>query len=130
MRVSAVLLGAVLLAGPAVALGPLKEVSAVREGLIATGMAIRIAERCDSIDARIVRGVSYLNSLRQYARDLGYSNEQIDAYIADEAEEQQLIVEAESRLAAKGAVEGQPDTFCTVGRAEIAAGSATGRLLR
>ncbi len=109
---------------------PLKDVTTVSEGLIATGMAIRISERCDSLEPRVVRGIAYLNSLRQHARDLGYSTEEIDAYIDDKEEERRLIAVAEARLASKGAVEGQPETFCTVGRAEMAADSATGRLLR
>ena len=109
---------------------PLKDVTTVSEGLIATGMAIRISERCDSLEPRVVRGIAYLNSLRQHARDLGYSTEEIDAYIDDKEEERRLIAVAEARLASKGAVEGQPETFCAVGRAEMAADSATGRLLR
>ncbi len=127
------LLWSVLLASgasPGLAQIPLKDVAAVSEGLIATGMAIRIAERCDSLEPRTLRGIAYLNSLRQHARELGYSNDEIDAYIDDKDEERRLIAIAETRLAEKGAVEGEPETFCAVGRAEMASGSATGRLLR
>lgn len=124
------LAAAFLGATSASAQGALKDETEISEGLIATGMAIRIAERCDDLDARRIQGINFLFGLKQRARELGYSEAQIDAYLDDKAEERRLIAVAEGRLADMGAVEGQPETFCTVGRAEIAAGTQTGRLLR
>ncbi len=124
------LAAALLGATSAAAQGNLRDEAEISEGLIATGMAVRIAERCDSLDARRIQGINFLFGLKERAREMGYSESQINAYLEDKAEERRLIAVAEGRLADKGAVEGQPETFCTVGRAEMAAGTQTGRLLR
>jgi len=118
-------LGGALAAKPA-----LKDVEYVREGIITAGMAIEIGDICPNVSVRLIRGYSFLNSLKSHARSLGYSNDEIDAYTGDKAEEARLKVVARARLAGMGAVSGQPETYCAVGRTEIAAGSQLGRLLR
>lgn len=114
----------------AAALGPLKDVARISEGLIATGIAVEISDVCEDLSPRLLRGIAFLNSLKSHASDLGYSDAEIDAYVNDKAEEARLEAIARARLAGKGAVAGQPETYCAVGRAEIAAGSQIGRLLR
>ena len=110
-------------------LPPLGQVPAVTEGLIAAAIAYEIGEVCGPVDARLLRGLSYLGDLKAEARRLGYTADQIDAFTDDDAERDRLEGIARERLAAMGAVEGRPDTYCDVGRAEIAAGSVVGRLL-
>jgi hypothetical protein len=121
-----------LFALPAFASGlpPLARNTAITDGLIAVGMAIEISEQCPEISARTLKGLLYLNALKHDARAAGYSGEQIDAFIDDNAEKAKLETRARAILAERGAVPGDPDSYCTVGRAEVAADSATGRLLR
>lgn len=109
---------------------PLKDVEVIREGIITAGMVLKIDEQCPSLSLRRLRGLNFLAGLERTARDLGYSKSQIDAYLNDKDEETRLRAVALDRLRAKGAVEGDPESFCAVGRAEIAAGSEIGRLLR
>ncbi len=108
----------------------LKDVAHVREGLIATGMAVELSNRCSSISPRRIRGINYLFSLRKHAFDLGFSRAEVDAYTNDKTEENRLIVIAYGRLQDLGATVGDEASYCAVGRAEIAKGSAIGRLLR
>ena len=54
----------------------------------------------------------------------------VRAYVDDDAEKDRLEGIARARLADMGAVTGQAATYCTVGRTEIARGSAIGQLLR
>ncbi|RYG90641.1 hypothetical protein EU803_11605 [Loktanella sp. IMCC34160] len=122
-------LAAVAFAGMLQAKPALRDVDYVREGLIAAGIAYEIGDKCDGISARMLRGVLFLQSLQNHARDLGYTEEEIDAYVNDRAEADRLKAVAYQRLWSMGAVEGQYDTYCAVGRAEIAAGSQIGRLL-
>lgn len=123
-------LAALVVPAPALAnLPPLGEVPAVWEGLVAAAVAYEIGDKCDGVDARILVGLAYLNDLKAEARRLGYTEEQIDAFIDDDAEKDRLEAVARGRLSAMGVVEGDPDTHCAAGRAEIAAGSAIGRLL-
>lgn len=102
----------------------------VTEGLIATAIAYEIGRRCGSLDARMLAGIGFLNSLKSHAVTQGYSSAQIDAYVNDDAEAARLEAVARARLADKGGVAGEWQTYCAVGRAEMAAGSQIGRLLR
>lgn len=119
---------ALALAAPAHA--GLPDEAEINEGLIATAIAYEISEKCGPISARMIRGISYLNSLRDRARQLGYSNDEIDAYVGNREEKRRLEALARARLADMGAVVGDEASYCAVGRQEIAAGSAIGRLLR
>jgi uncharacterized membrane protein len=120
----------VMSAGHLSAQTALKDVAHVRDGIIAVGMAYEISEKCDSISARLFRGFGYLQSLRSHARSLGYSNDEIDAYINDKAEKDRLEAIARAQLASLGVTANDPDSYCTVGRAQIAANTRVGWLLR
>ena len=117
-------------AWPAHAQTPLKDVAHVRDGIIYVGMAYELSERCDDLSARLFRGISYLNSLRNHARELGYSEAEIDAYVNDDAEKDRLEGIARTALADLGVIEGDEASYCAVGRAQIAANTRVGWLLR
>ncbi len=127
--VTAAAMAIAVFAGSLSAQSALRDVVEIREGLITVGSAYEISEKCGSISARTFRGLGYLNSLRNRALALGFTQAQIDAYTDDKVEQDRLEGIARARLAEKGTVAGQEETYCTVGRAEIAAGSAIGRLL-
>ncbi|WP_342071381.1 DUF5333 domain-containing protein [Yoonia algicola] len=120
----------VMSAGNLSAQTALKDVPKVRDGIIFVGMAYEISEECDSIGARLFRGFGYLQSLRSHASSLGYSDEEIDAYINDDAEKDRLEGIARAQLASLGVVAGDPESYCAVGRAQIAANTRVGWLLR
>lgn len=109
---------------------PLSQVFEIREGLIATGIAYEISEVCPDIRARIVRGVFYFAELEQKARQMGYSKEEVSAFIADDVQKDALEEVARARLADLGAIPGDVASHCAVGAREIAAESQIGRLLR
>ena len=121
---------AILLAGPAGAQTPLKDVAYVRDGIIHVGMAYEISEKCGDISARLFRGLGFLQSLKNHARGLGYSDAEIDAYVNDAAEKDRLEAIARSELADLGVIEGDESSYCAVGRAQIAANTRVGWLLR
>ena len=120
----------VFMATQASALPPLKDAAEIRDGIIAVGMAIEIGDKCDSISVRLLRGGVFLSSLKSRAEELGYSRAEIDAYVDDKVEKARLEGIARAQLADLGAVVGQGDTYCTVGRSEMEAQTAVGRLLR
>lgn len=115
---------------PALALGPLKDVAYVRDGIIAVGIAYEIGDKCGSIEARYLRGLGLLNDLKAHAAGLGYTDAEIDAYIDDDAEKDRLEAVARQQLADLGAVAGDEASYCAVGEAQIAAGTQVGQLLR
>ena len=101
----------------------------ITEGLITVGIAYEISEVCPTIDARTVRGLSYLLSLRAAARRLGYSDAEIEMFMDDDAAKDRLEAVARARLAQKGAARGDVASHCRVGEAEVARDSQIGRLL-
>ncbi|WP_341366713.1 DUF5333 domain-containing protein [Yoonia sp. BS5-3] len=117
-------------AGSVCAQTALKDVQYVRDGIIHVGMAYEISERCDSLRPRTLRGLGFLNSLRDHARDLGYSDDQIDDYVNDRAEKDRLEGMARAELARLGANADDDASFCAVGRAQMAANTRVGWLLR
>ena len=118
------------LAQPAQALPPLSENRAITEGLIAVGMALELGENCPDLSPRMVRGLFYLNGLKGQARDAGYSDAQIDAFVQDAGQKARLEDAARTRLRALGVQDDLAESYCTVGRAQIAADTAAGRLLK
>ncbi|WP_377506719.1 DUF5333 domain-containing protein [Octadecabacter sp. R77987] len=123
-------LGLTISATAALANPPLRDVAHVREGLITAGMAIELGDNCADVSVRMLRGLNYLNGLKSHARGLGYTDDQIEAYVDDRAEKARLEGIARARLAELGAVTGQGETYCTVARDQISQGTAVGRLLR
>lgn len=124
-----ILLAALLPGGALAQSRALGQVPEITEGLIATAIAYEVGRVCGPVDARRVQGLAYLLSLQAQARSLGYSQEEIDAFVDDDAEKDRLEGIARGRLAALGAIEGDEESYCAVGRAEIAKGSQVGRLL-
>ena len=126
----AILCGTIGFAGNLSAQTALRDVTRVTEGIIAVGMAIELSDKCSTLSPRRLRGINFLRNLENHAKDLGFSQSQIDEFINNKDEERRLEAIARGRLADLGVVVGQESTYCTVGRAQIAQGTQTGRLLR
>ena len=124
---------ALLAALPAVASAqdrpPLGQVEVITEGLINTAIAYELDRKCDGLDGRRLQGIAFLWSLESEARQLGYSRDEIRAFIDDDEEKDRLEEIARERLRGMGAVEGDWATYCEVGRKEIAKRSPIGVLL-
>lgn len=105
-------------------------VERVTEGIITAGMAVELAENCDDVGIRMLRGLNFLQGLKNHLTDLGYSNSEIDAYIDDDVEKDRLESIARQRLSALGVVAGNAASHCTVAQGQIAAGTQLGRLMR
>lgn len=118
------------LAGNLSAQTALRDQPEVRDGIIFVGMAYEISEQCDDIRARTFRGLGFLQSLKRRARELGYSDAEIDAYVSDRDEKRRLEAIAREQLSLLGVVADDPATYCSVGRAQMAANTRVGWLLR
>ena len=127
---ASLVLGFALLAGATAAKPALRDQPAITEGLLATAIAYEIGDKCGSLSARILPGILYLNSLKSEAQRLGYTKAEIDAFVDSDEEKDRLESLARTRLQELGGVEGDWASYCTVGQAQIAAGSQIGRLLR
>lgn len=125
-----VVLGMTVLAGEAAAKPPMSEVPEIENKIFAAAVGHEISEICDSISARKLKALSEAWTLKSKANKLGYSDAEIKAHVESRTEKDRMRAKGEAWLKEQGAVYGQPETFCTVGRAEIAKNSAIGALLR
>ncbi|WP_374637389.1 DUF5333 domain-containing protein [Paracoccus sp. (in: a-proteobacteria)] len=117
------------LAQPAAALEPLSQEKYVNDRLIAARIADRIRKTCPTINARIFYAYGEARKLQGYARKKGYSDAQIDAFLDDKTEKKRIYAVAEDYLTRKGAAKSDPESFCRIGRDEIAKNTIIGSLL-
>lgn len=108
----------------------LREVTEINDGLFAVAIAREIKDYCPDISARYLRAFNFLSSLKRTAREMGYSNAEIDAYVENDTEKARMRARGEAYLAAKGVSYDDPQSFCTLGREEIEKSSRIGVLLR
>ncbi len=111
-------------------LPPINEERYINQLLLSAAIGEAIRRNCGTISARLFLAFRKALALERYALDLGYSKGEIKAFISSKAEKQRMKDEVIVYLTANGVVEGQENTFCALGRAEIANKSLTGQLLR
>jgi len=114
-------------AGP---MPPLQANAHVMDSLVAARVADRIRHECPSISGRLIKAFFKAEALKGYALEQGYSAEQIRAFLKDPKAKALIKTRAEAMLKTKGAKPGDAQSYCAVGRAEIAADSLAGSLLR
>ena len=129
MRLMAIVLTTALLGSTALAKPPLREVKPINDGLLAVGLADEIRKNCGSISGRVIKGLFYLKSLEKQARSMGYTRAEIETFVDNRAEKDRLRARGEIYLAQNGVKRSEPETFCVLGRAEIAKSSQIGVLL-
>ena len=108
---------------------PLREVKELDEGLYKVGLAHEIRKACPTISARLFKGVAELRRLYERAEDLGYSRAQIEAHVDSDAEKDRLRARAAKEMQARGFSQ-DAQGYCALGKAEIAAKTDVGALLR
>lgn len=119
-----------MLAMPVAARPPLRDVPEIENGLFAVAIADEIRDHCGSISARLMRALGVLRNLKAHANGLGYSDDEIRAFIESDAEKARMRRKGEKFLRQNGVTYSNPETFCAFGRKEIAKGSAIGVLLK
>ena len=121
---------AMLAAAPAFALEPLNTEKHINDSLIAGRVGDVIRQTCPSISAKMFVVLQKLNELEDYARGKGYAEADVKAFLKNKDEKARIKGMAEDYLKAAGAVEGDVESYCKVGRDEIAKGTLAGSLLR
>lgn len=109
---------------------PLREVDKIDNSLMMVAIADDLRKSCDTIDARMIRALAYLQQLKGEARDLGYSSDEIDAYVSSDDEKDRMERKANAWLEGQGVQRSDKSAYCTFGQQEIAKGSQIGVLLR
>lgn len=117
-------------AAGAVALEPLNEEKHINDSLRAAQIGDIIRKTCPTISARIVVAYTKAKELERYALDKGYGEAEIKAFVKNKAEKARIRTEAEVWLAEAGAVAGDAESYCRIGRDQIARQTLIGSLLR
>jgi expansin (peptidoglycan-binding protein) len=114
---------------PALAESKISADAHVTEALVAARKADMIRRTCPSISARPLAVWRATQDLRAYAVGQGYTEEAVKAFLRDPAEKARIAALAEAEMKAGGVDPAVVESYCVLGRAEIAAGSAAGKLL-
>lgn len=109
---------------------PLPEEPHINEQLIAGAAGDKLRKTCPTLSARFFVVWQALRALEQYARDQGYTEEEVEAFLDDKDEKARVNAAADAYLAAAGAIPGNIESYCAAGRAEIAKDTLVGSLLR
>lgn len=117
---------------PAMAQGkvPLAEEAHINEQLIAGAAGDILRRTCPTLSARMFVVLGKLNSLEHFARAQGYTEAEVKVFLKDQAQKARIKAAALDYLANAGTVEGDVESFCAAGRAEIAKATLVGSLLR
>ncbi len=117
-------------AANASALTPLPKEYHINQSLMSGVVADNIRKSCPSISARMIVAWSKLNGLKSYAISKGYDEPTVRAFLKDPVEKARVKAMAADYLKSHGAVVGNAESYCVVGREEIAKKSLIGQMLR
>ncbi|WP_282602961.1 DUF5333 domain-containing protein [Paracoccus sp. PARArs4] len=118
-----------LAAGPALAQEPLSQEAYVNDRLKQARVADLVRRGCGSIDARLIRAFNEARKLKRYALDKGYTEEQIEAFLDSDADRDRIYRDADRYMRENGVENGNEESFCRLGRNEIARQTVAGSLL-
>lgn len=118
--IPAALAAVMAIGSPAAALEPLSQEKYINDRLIAARIADRIRRECPGYNARMVYAWNQARALKSYARNKGYSEAQIEAFLDSKEDKRRIYAVAEDYLTRQGASAGDPQSFCRVGQQEFA----------
>ncbi|MGI3168170.1 DUF5333 domain-containing protein [Pseudooceanicola sp. C21-150M6] len=119
-----------LTAGAALAKIPLRDVAEIDRPMFSVAMAIEISDKCDDIGRRTLKGLAFLNDLRIKAKDMGYTDDEIKAYVRSDDEKARMRAMGEAYMRQKGLDPEVEANLCVLGKQEIAANSQIGAFLK
>jgi hypothetical protein len=109
---------------------PLIEEAYVNRMLTIATISDEVRKRCDRIEARWVRVANEAFRLERYALGLGYSQDEIQTFLDSREAKARWFRDRDAYLNSNGATRDDPESYCRLGEAEIAANSTIGFLLR
>jgi len=127
---TAVLMMPLMTATMAWAKPPLRDVPQIDNGVMAVAIADAIRKSCDDINARLIRAYATLNALKSAARDLGYTDEEVKAYVTSKDEKARMRAKAEGFLQDNGVRPDDIPALCRFGKRQIQSQTEIGKLLR
>ncbi|QPM89278.1 DUF5333 domain-containing protein [Pseudooceanicola algae] len=109
---------------------PLREVEAIDQNMLWVAIASEIGEKCDRIAPRMAKGYLFLYQLRDQALDMGYTRDEIEAYVTSDAEKARIRKLGEAYAESQGLNPDVTADLCKLGEIEMARSSQIGVLLK
>lgn len=126
---AAFIMGMVLPAQGAVAQS-LRDDAHITGQLVAAQVGDILRGTCPQASARFFVVLGELAALERYVRSKGHDEAAVRAFLDNADEKARIRALADAYLAKAGAKAGDVASFCAVARAEVAAGTVVGRLIR
>ncbi len=98
--------------------------------LLEISVANKLSEDCESIDARKIKGFMALLEVKNVAKNLGYTSEEIGAFVNSEDNRDRLSKQTDKFLEDNGVNLEYSDAICEFGMNEIDEMTPIGSLLR
>ena len=127
MAIAATLFGSAAFAQDRVGLD---EDERINRALLSASVSLGVARVCEAMEIRQFFGLIKALELRNYARGLGYSDDEINDFINDPVQQKRLERLAWRYMTSNGVRAGDAESHCALGRHEIERRSLSGRLLR
>lgn len=108
----------------------LREDAHVTEMLVAAQVGDILRNTCPQVSARMFVVLPEMFALQSYAKSKGHDDAAIQAFLDSPDEKARIRALADAYLVQAGGVLGDVASYCAVARAEVAAGSVAGRLIR
>ena len=109
---------------------PLAQEYHINYSLMSAKAADRIRKTCPSISARMFVALGKARALKSYALNKGYSEPEVRVFLKNPKEKARVKAMAANYLKQQGAVTGDVQSYCRVGRAEISQKTLVGQMLR
>ncbi|WP_460274576.1 DUF5333 domain-containing protein [Celeribacter sp. ULVN23_4] len=117
-------------AASAAELKPLREVKEIDQNMLWAALAVEVSDECPTIEVKKIKGLSFLWGLKNKASSMGYSDDEIRAYVESDKEEARIRKLGEEVIRHAGFDPKTEQGLCGFGEAEIAKGSIVGSFLR
>ena len=98
--------------------------------LLQISVASKISEECTSIEARKIKGLFALLQIKSVAKELGYTDNEINEFVSSEENKKKLKNETDVYLLDNGVDLNNVKTVCLFGKSEIDQETTIGSLLR
>ena len=117
-------------AGAAHARPALMDIPELNAGLFTAAMVREIDKQCGGLGVKKLSGFLFLQNLNSIARDAGYSQAEIDAFLDNEDNKAAMRARGQRHLTEQGYDPAQASELCRFGEDQIAAETQIGRYLR
>jgi hypothetical protein len=98
--------------------------------LLQISVAKKISEECTSIDARKIKGLFALLQIKSVAKELGYTDNEINEFVSSEENKKKLKNETDIYLLDNGVDLNNVKIICLFGHSEMDQETTIGSLLR